>query len=272
MSMEKYKTLITEMPPQEILEAKEGVKYAVFQKHHYFSNTAGRETPVNVLLPEGYSQDREYPVLYILHGYWDDEDWMARDIVHINTMLGNLIESGEAEEMIIVLPYIFCSRELTRCTGMNTENTLSYDNFINDMMTDLKPFIEENFPVAKGRENTAITGFSMGGREALFIGFSHPELFGYIGGVCPAPGLTKGTNDPWQLEESELVFAEDKPFVLLLSYADNDGVVNPAPQTYDRVMTENGTEHLMHTMSTTGHDHESVTPHLYNFMRMIFRG
>lgn len=271
MSMKKYESLICEMPPKDILEAKEGVKYAGFKKYRYYSNTAERETPVNVLLPEGYSEEREYPVLYILHGYYDNEDWMVRDIVHINTMLGNLIASQQAEEMIVVLPYIFCSKELPRCTGMDLQNNLAYDNFINDMVTDLKPFIEENFSVAKGRNNTAITGFSMGGREAFFIALSHPELFGYVGGVCPAPGLTRGTDYQWMLEESDIVFKGEKPLLLLLSWADNDGVVNPSPQTYDRIMTENGVEHLLHTMSTTGHDHLSVTPHLYNFMRMLFK-
>ena len=60
--------------------------------------------PVNVLLPTDYDEQRTYPVLYILHGYWDTQDWMARDAVGLNVMLGNLWASGEAEEMIVVLP------------------------------------------------------------------------------------------------------------------------------------------------------------------------
>ena len=36
----------------------------------------------------------------------------------------------------------------------------------------------------------------MGGRESLFIGFERPDLFGYIGSVCPAPGLVKIANSP----------------------------------------------------------------------------
>lgn len=46
-------------------------------------------------------------MLYILHGFWDNEDWMARSVVALNTMLSNLIASGEAKEMIVVLPYIY---------------------------------------------------------------------------------------------------------------------------------------------------------------------
>lgn len=268
--MERCSSLLEEMPPDEILTEREGTEYPYFEKHYYYSSTAERDTPVNVLLPADYSEDKEYPVLYILHGYWDNEDWMTRDTVHISTMLNNLVADGKAKEMIVVCPYIFCSKDLEYCTGMDTENTLCYDNFINDMMTDLMPFIEENFSVAKGRENTAITGFSMGARESLYIGFSHPDTFGYIGSVCTAPGVVNSTGYPYNFEENEFCFTENAPYLLMLSAADNDGVVGSFPSTYHDMLTNNGTEHLWHTMSKTGHDASSVTPHLYNFMRMIF--
>ncbi len=270
-SMEKYKELLVEMPPEEILEKRDGVVYPKFEKYTYYSQTAQRDTPVNVLLPESYSEDQEYPVLYILHGYYCNQDWMAKDTVHIPEMLTNLVSDGEAKEMIVVLPYIYCSKDMPYCTGMDTQNTLNYDNFINDMMTDLMPFIEENFSAAKGRENTAITGFSMGGRESLFIGISRPDAFGYIGAVCPAPGLTNGSGDPWQLEEAELAFDETAPYLLLLSAAKHDGVVGGNPLRYEKILTRNGTEHLWHTLFSTGHDESSVTPHLYNLFRMIFQ-
>ncbi len=273
--MEKYKDLITELAPAEIFTETEGTAYPKFEKHTYYSRTAERDTKVNILLPPDYSEDKKYPVLYILHGYYDNEDWMARDIVALDSMMGNLYASGEAEEMIIVCPYIFCSKELQWCTGMNLTNSLCYDNFINDLTTDLMPFIESNFSVATGRENTAITGFSMGARESLFMGFQLPDKFGYIGSVAPAPGLTplEGSADhPGQMQPEELVFAENAPELLLISTSKTDGVVGTFPKSYHKLLTENGVEHLWHEMSSTGHDHTSVKPHLYNFCRMIFKG
>lgn len=269
--MEMCLEKLVEMPPEEILENREGVKYPEFEKFTYYSQTAERDTPVNVLLPTNYSEDKKYPVLYILHGYYDNEDWMARDIVHISTMLTNLVADGDAKEMIVVCPYIFCNKDMPYCTGMDTQNTLSYDNFINDLLTDLMPFIEENFSVAAGRENTAITGFSMGGRESLFIGVSQPDRFGYIGSVCAAPGLTKGTGEPSMLEEGQLTFKDNKPELLLISAAQNDGVVGANPLKYKLIFSNNGDEFIWHSMSQTGHDHSSVTPHLYNLFRMIFQ-
>lgn len=268
--MEKCKDIMAEMPPEEILAERGGTKYPSFEKYTYYSRTAGRDTPVNVLLPADYSEDKTYPVLYILHGYYDNEDWMTRDIVRVSTMLTNLISDGEAREMIVVCPYIYCSKDMPYCTGMDTQNTMNYDNFVNDMMTDLMPFIEEKFSAAKGKENTAITGFSMGGRESLFIGVSYPEKFGYVGAVCAAPGLTEGTGSPWMLKEEQLTFGEEKPKLLLLSAAAHDGVVGTNPAKYRRIFSVNGEEPLWHSMSATGHDHSSVTPHLYNLFRMIF--
>lgn len=270
-NMKELGKMLTETAPEEILKRNGKTAYPEFERHKYFSVTAGRETPVNILLPCGYSEDREYPVVYILHGYYCNQDWMAEDNVHIPEMLANLAAKNEAKEMIVVLPYIYCSKEMPCCTKMDTQNTLNYDNFINDLMTDLMPFVEKNFSAAKGRENTAVTGFSMGGRESLFIGISHPELFGYIGAVCPAPGLTRGTGDPWQLEEEQLKFGENPPRLLLLSAAENDNVVEDSPRRYKSIFDKNGTELLWHSMQRTGHDASSVTPHLYNFFRMIFR-
>ena len=272
--MERYKDRIVEMPPAGTADVQEGIVYSEFEKYTYYSTTAERDTNVNVLLPLGYSEDKEYPVVYILHGYYDNEDWMTRPVVGISNMLSNLYAVGEAEEMIVVVPYIYCSKDMPYCTGMDLTNSLNYDNFINDLTTDLMPFIEEKFSVAKGRENTAITGFSMGGRESLFIGFRCPELFGYIGAACPAPGLTPVANSPMhpgQMEGAELVFEENPPYVLLISASKKDGVVGSYPSSYHNMLTKNETEHMWHLMAEPGHDHTSVKPHLYNFFRIIFQ-
>lgn len=269
--MEECEKLLVEKPDNNIFWKADDKEYPAFKEYHYYSRTAERETPVMVLLPLDYSEEKKYPVLYLLHGYWNDEKWMTGTDVRLNVLYQNLLDEGEIAEMILVSPYIYCSKDMQYCTAMDTINTLNYDNFINDLMADLMPFVEENFSVAKGPENTAITGFSMGARESLFIGFKHPEIFGYIGSVCPAPGVTEGTGYPYNLERSEFCFKETHPYLLLISASNTDGVVGTNPMTYHEMLTQNGTEHLWHLLNGTGHDATSVKPHLYNFLRMIFR-
>lgn len=274
IDMEQFKDMIVELAPSGYEDRREGVSYAEYQKYTYFSSTAGRDTNVNVLLPPDYSEDKEYPVLYILHGFYGNEDWMTRSTVNLNTIYGNLLADGKAEEMIIVMPYIFCDKNMPWCTGMDMANCLAYDNFINDLTTDLMPFIEESFSVATGRENTAITGFSMGGRESLFIGFERPDLFGYIGAVCPAPGLVEIPGSPMhpgQMTAEEMVFADDKPYIVLVSSSQSDGVVGTSPDSYRDIMTANEVDYLSHVMKITGHDHTSVKPHLYNYLQLLFK-
>ena len=272
--MQRFRNIITQDIPEDITTKKEGGSYPEWQKHFYYSRTAERDTPVNVLLPRGYSEDKKYPVLYILHGYFDNEDWMTRDCVKIDTMLPNLVEKGEAEEMIVVVPYIYCDKNVPACTGMNLQNSLAYDNFINDFLLDTIPFIESHFSVAKGRENTALTGFSMGGRESLFIGFKHPELFGYLGACDPAPGLIpvpESAAHPGQISADEVSFGEYVPSVVFVSAGGDFSETDLTPFNYRALMTHNGVEHLWQHVVGVRHDHTIVEPHLYNFFRMAFR-
>lgn len=264
--MEQCEALLENLPEEETYISAEGVTYPKFEKKTYYSQTAERDTPVNILLPENYSEDKQYPVVYILHGYWDTEEWMTRPVVHISSMLNNLIKKGEAREMIVVCPYIYCSKDQEKCSAMDAKNTAAYDNFVNDLLTDLMPFIEQNYSVAKGRENTAITGFSMGGMEAMSIAFAHPDLFGYIGAACPAPGISNSV-----FAELDTKFGDNKPYLFLLTASEADNVVGQIPFGYEDQLVKNGTQHIFHKLEKTGHDHSSVTPHLNNFFRMIFR-
>lgn len=262
---------ITALPSENLFERKAGIEYPDFKKYTYYSSAAERETPVNVLLPPDYSEDRTYPVLYLLHGYFDNEDWMTRPVVCVSSLLSNLYAHGEAEPMIVICPYIYCSREMPACTGMNLTNSLNYDNFINDLTGSLMPFIESHFSVALGKENTAITGFSMGGRESLFIGFTHPDRFGYVGAACPAPGLTPLADSPahpGQLAEDAMRF--DEPHLLLITASKADGVVGRFPASYHEMLERTETVHFWHVLENTGHDPSSVKPHLYHFFRRIF--
>lgn len=250
-----------------------GVEYGTMTKYQYYSTTRERMTNVNVLLPPGYNENEMYPVLYALHGYWETEDSLAA-MGKVQNMLGNLISSGDAEKMIVVFPYIYTSKYQEACSGLDLVNSLNYDNFINDLTTDLMPYIESNFSVKTGRENTAITGFSMGGRESLFIGLTRSDLFGYIGAACPAPGLTPGADlsmHPGQLQENQLKPAYNNPYLIMVTGGGNDGTVGNQPSLYHNILTSNGVDHVWHSVTTGAHDATSVQPHFYNYLRYIFK-
>ncbi len=157
-----------------VTEKKSGVDYGKIEKKTYYSKDAEREKNLNILLPPGYDNNRKYPVMYVFHGIFGSEDSMTDDSMKIQTMLGNLIASGEAEEMIIVFPQMFTTKDRNLFPAFTNESSRAYDAVREDLENSIMPFMEENYPIKTGRENTAITGFSMGGREALYVGVTRP--------------------------------------------------------------------------------------------------
>ena len=244
------------------------VWHTALLKRIYDSKICGRKKNVNVLLPAGYTTAKKYPVLYVLHGYWGNEDALldAGDAsLCLRQIIGNGIAAGEAKEMIVVFPDICASTTQDKCTGLDAQNNAAYDNFINVLTKELMPYIQQNYSVLTGRENTAITGFSMGGRESLNIGFSRPDLFGYVGAMCPAPGLTTDL-----IPADQLKFDGVSPYLLFVSAGSNDQIVWSSPKDYHDTMTQNGTTHIWHTVTGGDHGGKTICPHMYNYIRAIF--
>ena len=80
-----------------------------------------------------------------------------------------------------------------------------------------------------------------------------------------------GGGTPSLLEPQDFCFRGTSPFLLLISAAEHDDAVLDYPYQYHDMLTENGTQHLFHVMTKSGHDYKSVISHLYNFLRMIFQ-
>ncbi|MBQ8623915.1 MAG: esterase family protein [Oscillospiraceae bacterium] len=243
-------------------------EYGTYETITYYSETCKRDRRAVVLLPANYDKSKKYPVLYALHGYWGDENSLPGDSsLKLQYIIGNAIASGEAQEMIVVFPYIFASETREVLDGMNAESNAAYDNFINDLVNDLMPYMKKHFSILTGRESTAITGFSMGGRESIYIGIERPDLFGYIGAVCPAPGV-----DTDLLSVDEICFDEgEEPYLFYITAGAVDTVVYSTPATYHGYLEQNGVDHIYQNIQGAGHDGSSIRPHIYNFIRFIFK-
>lgn len=270
--------MIEELCPEEVSKKREGNDYTKAVHETYYSNTTGLDRGVNILLPPGYSEEKEYPVLYLLHGIFGDEYTLINDSnCRIPEISCNLFADGLAKEMIIVLPDMFATTDLELKPSFNDEAINAYDNFINDLVNDLMPYINERYSTLTDRENTAIAGFSMGGRESLFIGIQRPDLFGYIGAIAPAPGLTPSKDwamtHPGQLEESELRFDDDTdlPYILMICCGTKDGTVGKFPENYHKIMEKNSVQHTWYEVPGADHDGNAIQSGLNNFMKAIFQ-
>ena len=179
-----------------------------------------------------------------------------------------------AKDMIVVFPYIFASKTMDSCTGFDEQSFAAYDNFVNVLVKDLMPWMKQNYSVAEGRNNTAITGFSMGGRESLAIGINHSDKFGYVGAIAPAPGLTPAQDfagsHSGMFQESQLRFAQN-PNVLMICCGTADSVVGSNPENYHNIFTRNGVNHYWWTIPGSDHGDPAVTSGLYNFCKAAFK-
>ncbi len=263
--------------PEEISQKRPDVTYGTVVHKTYASKTTGLDRGVNILLPPNYDETKKYPVLYLLHGIFGNEYSLIQDAsCKIPEISGNLAADGLAEEMLIVFPDMYAKTDPAQAPGFSAEAVAPYDNFINDLVNDLIPYIEENFSVLTDRENRAIAGFSMGGRETLFIGFSRPDLFSSVGAIAPAPGLTPGRDwamsHPGQFQEEELVFdASAEVPDLMVCCGDSDKTVGKFPESYHKIMTANGVEHIWYEVPGADHDSTAIRSGLNNFLSSIFR-
>lgn len=265
---EKVAPLLKETEPAEERNEKAGVQYGTVSKQSYWSSTCNRQKNFNILLPANYSENKKYPVLYAMHGYWQNEDTLineADESMRTRQIIGNAIASGEAEEMIVVFPDIYSSATQPACTAMDDANNAAYDNFINDLTKDLMPYVESHYSVKTGRDNTAITGFSMGGRESLIIGMKRPDLFGYVGAICPAPGVHD------VVSTADFKYGDTEPYLLLLTAGSNDQVVYSTPSGYNDDLTNNGVPHIWQYVNGGYHGGNCIRAHIYNYVRWIFK-
>lgn len=249
---------------------RDDVTYGKLTYATYDSATTGRQRKCWVLLPADYTEEKTYPVLYLLHGIGGDHsEWLGGkpDIV-----IGNLIAAGQAKDMIVVIPNV---RARANDAGNPSDiyspaHFAAFDNFINDLRDDLMPYIAEHYSIAAGRENTAVAGLSMGGREALYIGLTMPETFGYVGAFCPAPGVLPYNVEKGLFPTEEFKLADGYESLILINAGKTDGVVGAWPSTYASTLEKNGTKRIFY-VTEGGHDFTVWKHGLYNFAKRIFQ-
>ncbi len=153
----------------------------------YDSTTLGRFRRMHIYTPHGYEAGKDrYAVLYLLHGAGDSDDsWSS--VGRAGFILDNLIAAGKAKPMIVVMP----AGHTTAGGGARGaapgtapaggRGQSATDEFVQDFLTDILPYVEKNYRVIADRPHRAIAGLSMGGSQALNIAIPHLDKFTYVG-------------------------------------------------------------------------------------------
>jgi enterochelin esterase family protein len=161
------------VPGSDIFDVRD-VPHGSVSAVTYQSSALGRTRRMHVYTPPGYEKSTtKYPVFYLLHGASDSDD-SRTSVGRANFIVDNLIASGKAKPMIIVMP-----AGHTNTGGFTVPG--GADEFSRDFLGDVMPLVEKNYRVLTDRNNRAMAGLSMGGGQTLSIAIPNLSKFGYVG-------------------------------------------------------------------------------------------
>lgn len=227
----------------------------------YKSKTVGTQRRMNVYTPPGYSPEKGYPVLYLLHGIGGDETEWAR-YAEPEILLDNLIADGKAQPMILVMPNGRAQKD-DRPVGDIFEHIPAFVVFERDLLDDVIPTIESRYSVKSDREHRALAGLSMGGGQTMNIGFAHVDRFAWLGAFSSGPNARRNEDllpDP---------AAAKIPKLLWLSCGRRDGLLHVS-QDLHAYMKSQGVPHVWH-VTDHAHDAPEWKQALYFFVQQLFK-
>ncbi|GAB3933951.1 alpha/beta hydrolase [Larkinella terrae] len=135
---------------------------------------------VSVYLPPSYKTDknRRYPVLYLLHGFTDnDAQWygFTKHWINLPEVVDKAFADPAVREMIIVTPNAY-----TRFFGSFYSNSVTTGNWEDYVAYELVSYIDSHYRTIPNAASRGLTGHSMGGYGTMRIGQKHPEIFSSI--------------------------------------------------------------------------------------------
>ncbi|MDX1952208.1 MAG: alpha/beta hydrolase-fold protein [Verrucomicrobiota bacterium] len=249
-------------PPENYDKAREGIEHGKVEMVEYDSKSVGNKRKALIYTPPGYSADRKYPVLYLLHGIGGDENEWRRG-GQPEVILDNLIAEKKAVSMIIVMPNGRAQKDDR--PGTNAMSTApAFGIFDKDLLGSLIPFVESKYSVEKSRENRALAGLSMGGGQSLNFGLGNLDMFAWVGGFSSAPNTKPAAE---LVPDPEKAKKELK--LLWLSCGNKDGLIRIS-QGVHAYLKEKDVPHIWH-VDEHAHDFQHWKKALYHFAQLIFK-
>jgi enterochelin esterase-like enzyme len=256
-------------PPVDLPPAPKGfdvprkdIEHGRIETVEYGSKTVGTKRPLVVYTPPGYSKEKKYPVLYLLHGSGDDETgWLKKGSADV--ILDNLYADKKLVAMIVVMPKGFAYKPGTEPPA-GAKDRGRNNVFADDLLHDIVPFVDARYPVLADAEHRALAGLSMGGDQALRIGLKHLDTFAWIGGF--SAGIRRTA-------QSDLIpdpaTASKQLRLLWLSCGDHDKLMERDKALHE-ALAEQKIAHRWHIDSGT-HEWPVWKNDLYLFAPLLFR-
>ncbi len=193
--------------------ALKNVPHGNVQQILFPSKSTNTSRRAYVYTPPSYHKDKSklYPVLYLQHGWGEDETaWSNQG--HVNLIMDNLIAEGKIKPFIIVMTY-----GMTNEVKFGGMSSFKIDPFQTVLVDELIPYVDSNFRTIANQANRAMAGLSMGGMETHTITLNKPDVFSHYA------LLSGGTYKPEEIKDKSKV---KLIFISCGSRENPDGVKN----------------------------------------------
>ena len=243
----------------------------------YDSPTLNATRRMMLYLPPGYELSRQrYPVLYLLHGTGGDETvWLEQG--HAAQVLDNLIASGKAEPMIVVMPNGHTDTPAAPGMGPNNNEQPTFahkqwmDGTFEQSFNDIMNWVDKNYRTRAAKRYRAIAGLSMGGYHSLYISANQPDDFNYVGLFSPAisrmdQGKCKIYDD---LEGKLIAQFKQRPRLYWLGIGKDDFLYKDNAE-FRKLLDKNRLRYTYHE-SEAGHEWANWRDYLVIFVQQIFK-
>lgn len=253
---------IPEGPEGDYYRFNKNIPHGQIRSIDYWSEINGKERHINVYVPSEYekNKDKKYPVLYLVHGWGEDENgWSIQG--HMANIMDGLIASGKAVPMIVVMPSgdIKTNSDVREASG----------NITDIYIKDLIPYIDGTFRTKTDRENRAMAGLSRGGFQTSMTVFSNMNMFAWMGtfsGFFVRPDTQ--VEDAFNGVFKDAAAFNDKMNLLFISTGTEER--NPKEQVEE--LKEHGlTNIVFHESEGTAHEWLTWRRALNEFAPLIFK-
>ena len=253
---------------EPLLISRQEVPHGVVHRHMLPSRVRGTEVAVQIYTPPGFDPKAAmiYPVLYLLHGFGDEENaWVLAG--RANFITDNLLAKNQVIPAIIVMtnghPVPIPGQP--RPSDYGQKNNAAMEQ---ELLTVILPFVEAHYPARRDAASRAIVGLSMGGGHALAIGLSHPDLFGWVGGF--SSGIAANGHDERYGAYARAVAQKTAvPRLLWIGCGEKDFLIEQN-KSLIAWLEQNKLPHEWH-LTAGGHEWPVWRDYLAQYMQKIFR-
>jgi enterochelin esterase-like enzyme len=238
--------------------ALKNVPHGNIQEILFWSESTQSVKRAFVYTPAGYGEAKakngklkRYPVLYLQHGWGEDETAWSRQ-GHAGLILDNLIAEGKCEPAMIVMTY-----GMTNELKFGHMQEFDWTAFQRVLMDELIPYVDKNFLTIADRDHRAMTGLSMGGMETRMATLARPEVFGYWG------LFSGGIYEPKDLQNVQT----PRHIFLSCGGRENPDRINQAVEELQKA----GFKATGHVSPATGHEFLTWRRALHEWLPLLFK-